>query len=518
MRPLSLLILTLFASIGVSAQNETIETITQQEFEAIKISAKEPSAFLVLENTPNNSSRSEIGGKVVINTWQINRTLQDIEAKDKRYVIRLFVAHEIAHQSLYRMFGRIQPTLLNECQADIISGFLFFQTLSSEFMKQPNAYSPDDLMDLLAKVKDPLDAIFTLGDILSKDHTHPVKEHRRSAFRDGFAYGMLWFAYFIISNPEIPTEVKKDIRTKFGEVSEILNYTFGEDVINWSLKRSREIIHFGLNACSNIVTHVDYKWNTSSKDPHLYYSIFLKNIGSSKTYVSFESQIVLVLREDRENTLFWETYKKKLHQVILKPDAVYEITDKIQWNATESKMPRVLIIPEGNSLYDCDLEVPIPVPEIFLPKTSQAAAYQNEQRLQTGLGILYYDRNRIKEYINSIGFIYDKTMDIKRVLYDCKFEIPTASLSRVSYDLKDKKYAFEVTFGDFDAQAKALTKASALIELLKRELPELTIKEENTNIFEANWLLLENGNRTGRLVVMKISKTLFVIKLYFDQS
>lgn len=490
---------------AVYAQPPDLESMIRSEFDEVKAISREPDAFLEIEDS-DKSSRSVIGGRVIINKRQVANTIREINASYQDYVVQLFVAHEIAHQVLYRHFGKSQSILLNECQSDILAGFFIFQLLGKEYFQAVDQYGQADFLSLLKKARDPLNAIFALGDKFTKEHTHPRDEQRRTAFRDGFAYGVLWLTTSMNMDTNIPISKKADLRTAERTLRTLLDYRPGENAVTWSLKRAKKIIHDELPACKNIVAITEFKWHTTAEDPNVYYSHFLKNIGNEAVSIDFDDQVFTALRTDPQNTLYWDLYNTQSYQYYLKPGDTRQVEGKLEWTATKEYMPYFVSLGSNGAIYSCSSNSPATASSATTKSYGTAASEAPKLSTQSALGILYSERRKFESYINSIGETSDEKESIEDVAYESKLQIPDAISTMVQYSIPTKKYSMRIRLYKGTSAGEASVKASKLIAMLKEEIPQVQVMEDDEPGEDSRiWWIERNGENTG-MINLRTSK------------
>src|SRR5882672_2400495 len=118
---LTLIMVASFLHTPAQTTGDALDKSIKAGFEQIKILSREPDLLLEIVDEQGHSI-SIIGGRVKISRSEIRSVISQVSPKYTDYVVKLFVAHEIAHQIQFRHYGRGQESVLRECQADLIAG------------------------------------------------------------------------------------------------------------------------------------------------------------------------------------------------------------------------------------------------------------------------------------------------------------------------------------------------------------------------------------------------------------
>jgi hypothetical protein len=522
---LSLVALSMFQFILVKAQ-VSLENDIRAEFAKIKGLSREPGISIRLENDAETSSRALEGGVIVVNLNQVNEILSKLNVSYHRYIIRFLIAHEVGHQLQYRYPNNEANQVVNECQADLLAGYLLMQTIGDEYIQtlvRLNITGMDDprIRTEVEKLKPDLfkalTAVFDLGDNFRPDHLHPKSEQRRTALRDGLAYGNLWWLDATSNDPNIPANQKAHLPPMIKLYKQLLSFREGDNVITWSLRRSKKIVHHQSESCKNIVAFVEWEWNTSADNPVVTYSMKIKNIGEKLTNIDFDNQVFTVLRENSANSLYWDLRSVKSYQVTLNPGEVKSVKDKLKWVTSKELMPSFTCLTDENSLYTCSSTNTSS--NAFIPAVQKAASIQNVPRRQDILGVILTSRKSFVGFIDGIAKSLDEELSNDELLsYPSKITVPGAISTEVEFDQESMEFSSSVLLYRGKNQGVAENFVDEITREILAEGLGLTIVPDNPIGNTKRWGIRDNqSNRVGA-IALRVSNGNYSVSLRVNQE
>ena len=492
-------------STNLWSQDAQIRKLIEKEFEYIRVMTKENGAFLEFEDDEKTSSRSKLGGRVIINTYQLKNLIKQLDIKYQVYIIRLVIAHELAHQIQYRHYGKENSQLLNECQADILAGYLLFLCLGEEYLQRRADTGKADLGPFVEKLLDPLNAIFELGDNYTRDHVHPRKEQRRTAFRDGVFYGNIWYLDAVINDPKTDKSLIPTLKTKLLDYQKLLDYRYPDNLVTWSQRRAKKILNQDTEACNNLIFFNEWEWDTTAANPYLTYRHVIRNIGKQPVSIEFNDQIYTVLRDDGNNSLYWAPRRSNMHSVTIQPGAKKDITDRLKWEATKVLMPRYITPGSKNSIFSCTMQrdkVKVMGLEIHQINYLQKTTLTN----QSVYGVLLSERDRLETYRHGIGIAHSENQ-LDEIIYDSQLQVPHAKGTEIVYNADDQACKVKITLYDGKVKARAEEQVKQAIKDLTSELPSLQLSQPmQTSYGKTYYTLRLDQTEIGEIAINKFEK------------
>ncbi|HTF29919.1 MAG TPA: hypothetical protein VK625_13795, partial [Flavitalea sp.] len=354
------LLLAMFVFSELQAQQISRELIIR-EFGRLKFLSKESATQLAFDDVQGSSAVSERQGrKVTINLPELHRLANRTAPIYTTAVVRMVLAHEMAHQMQYTHEQGKNSPVVNECQADLVCGFLiaqqFFYDFVTKLIENENKSVTNELIkegtERLNNVSIVVfSSIFLLGDDFNPDNTHPRNDQRLAALRDGLSYGAMYLMYENFNL--LPNDLKISTKTSMDSIKKVLNFWENENVITWSQKHARRITHENINHCKDIVVYNEWSWDTAKSHPYLSYAQTIKNIGNKKIYLNFYNQIRTKVRTKPDSVFYWQTTATNSHIATLGPGATKSLSDSLKWYGDRVVMPSVLLFGNPNSLYTC---------------------------------------------------------------------------------------------------------------------------------------------------------------------
>ncbi|KAA2238824.1 hypothetical protein F0L74_21660 [Chitinophaga agrisoli] len=513
-------LLVLLSGAPALAQDHQLTDQIRYDFDTLKYYAKDPAARLEFDYEANMSSSSLQGGRVVLNIPQLQEMVRKVGKQHQTALIRLLLAHELGHQVQYRFYHTIASGLLMECQADIIAGFLLYQMMAKEFFKWMEDARISNIND--PRVKQKLDvlknemyagltAIFDLGQNYNFNNSHPTSEQRRLALRDGIAYGNIWLYGEIINNPDVPGNTNaynQTYRATEEAYKKILYYLPGDNLVTWSMRHAKKIIHDPMVNCRDIIINTTWDWDTKSSHPFLFYNHKIYNQGARTITVNFYSQIYTVLRDDPSNTLYWDLRATKGYSITLPAGESRTIADSMQWMASRELMPRFVYPGEGGSLLFCSS---------LSDKGEQTVAAQHYSDAGNGDDNVVLDglirlRGYLSDYIGNVGTILDDE-PADDIYYRSKIQIPSTTETKIHYNKKKGTFSLEAEYyyGTDNAAAEAIV--ARIIASLTSKRYKVS-EQEDEDEERRDWdIENRNGVAVGQISLWHITKSSYVVDL-----
>lgn len=508
-----LLFFFMMALNSAGAQNLPLKAVIEDEFNTLKAFALEPNSFLVIEEGDERSSRAYLGGRITININQVERLINQIEAKFSKYIVRLIIAHELAHQIQFRHYKNFNSELLKECQADIIAGFLLYQLAGKDYYDDLNGSKNMSVEDISDRLKEALVAIFELGEDFYIQHTHPKRNQRRTALRDGMIYGNIWIYNMVINDTTVNDSNKENLFQSYNKTKQLLDYRHKDNILSWSFRHAQKIIHDDCQACKNLVFENKFEWDTLSTNPYVYFQQRIRNISDVSVNIDFSNQLYTVSVSESENNLHWQLRSSHAEKLTIKAGEIKSIEGKLEWFATEELMPRIILPGFEGSIYTCRIPGLL-INNPPLPGKFNATNVNAELQIQNILGIFYYRRHKIEEFIGSVGQSSD--IDKLDVFYQSNLVVPHAADTRINFDLIDGKYSFFINF-NFGPDVKSADKwLSNIFSMLLEEIPGLTFEKDSSDDSSHynTWNIMDNNKITGEIVYSKFTKSnLYLVDL-----
>jgi hypothetical protein len=461
-------------ALQLNAQDESLKAAIQNQFLVLKNLSYETQARLEYDYSNRSSVTNTKKGIVQINIPELKEMIGGVGSSYQQEVIRLVVAHELGHQIQYRHQNNTQGGLLYETQADILAGFLMYQMMWNdmlEWQRQMGVTSTKDkrYTDKIKEITDyvyaSLNAIFSKGSGESIGRTHPTNEERRMALRDGLTYGNLWLFAEVLPNFTATGEdalSAEDKREAAEHYKQLLHYLPNDNVVTWSKRHAEKIIHSFLANSRYIGVYTDFRWDTRSNNPYVYYYHKIRNLGERTLTLSFYDQVYTVKRTDAENTLFWDLRGTKAYSITLHAGETYEIKDSLKWLALKDYMPRFIHLGETGALYSCTA-LSDPEESIgFSGNHFAEFARETEPEKDEGvLDVLLSSRQNFDTLIGNVGVF--STEKMRGILsYQSRVDLPSAYETKVVTDETLNGFDLSANYYDGDNRTAAEQRLSML--------------------------------------------------------
>jgi hypothetical protein len=289
-----------------------------------------------------------------INIKELGDYAQRANVRQFRQYLRFILAHEKTHQLQFLRYptafrqADAEQHRIYECQADILGGKYLIEAQGQPEEEDQQA------------IRDALQVAFVMGtEEFGTTVTHPSHEQRRTAVRLGMASGTITNFSKLPPAPEQGQII--------GSIAEKLNIIPGEDVMGWSLRTAKRIIHYNRAASLDIaLIESDVDWDESAGSPYVTYSYTYQNKGRKAIQVDMEMQCAWVLRTDPKDTFSWQKWSVKNYSFKLLPGQKYTAKGTLLWGSLGPNpasafidftklMPRLVApIQDPNALISCD--------------------------------------------------------------------------------------------------------------------------------------------------------------------
>lgn len=499
---------------------QDIESEVRQTLKELQGLSGIPPASLTFDYSKTTSSKTE-KSKLSVNIPQLKEIIDVIGISYKKDIIRLVLAHELGHILQYQFYSNIHGSLLYECQADIIAGYLLFQLAMNDLILWnqqagitdiDNPKYVDRMKQLNDKVLASLSAIFRAGSNVLDNKTHPSNEERRLALRDGFNYGTMWLYTEVMPNiPELKGQPlsKADIKKMASRFRQNVNYLPADNLITWSYRQSKKITHDNLLNCKDILVYTTIDWDTSADSPFAYYEQKIINKGNKTLTLSFDNQVYTARRTDAANSLYWNLQSSRSYSFTLSPGQVREISDSLEWIATKDYMPHLVYLGRRGSHFSCtSLSDVIPNPSTivvgnhYANMESTSASDMLESFLTTRP---YFD-----EYIGGVGDTYDEKFS-GTITYGSRIFFPEASNTTVEYTPRRKRYDMRVDYYKGPVKSKAQQKLQELQQQFIHSSLSLQEHTHEKGSEDRAWDIMHEGEQIGSLYLFHLKSGDYVL-------
>jgi hypothetical protein len=417
MRILLLTLVSLINAYILVAQNN--KDLIRSEFSNMVHLAKINNVSLELDSSDLASSKAVRGGKTIININQVNNLVSSVASSYKTNIIRLIIAHELAHHMQFQENASFPNVLVSECQADLIAGFLLVQAIVKDGIVAGAHLTGNHTVSERA-VSDAMNAIFILGD--EYNETHPGREHRRLALRNGMNFGILWMAEYAINYPDNLSQVNTSAKKVYNQYNELISRIPGDNLITWSRREASKIVHTNLRDCRDIVVYNKLNWDTTATNPFLTYSQQIINLGNKRIRITYHNQLVYAHREDPQNSLYWDIQANQSKTHVLEPGKSKTVNGKIRWTATDISMPKFIGPGSIGSLYTC-----VSLQRVGSPDSDNQISYSTLSTIEedtkevNALEVIFSEQQDLSKFIAGVGSCFSEKCDY--ITYESKVKI-----------------------------------------------------------------------------------------------
>jgi len=332
-----------FVSCAVLAQ--TAKDIVEREYIKVSANAGITSKITVTSSATNYSSPSS---GIILSKKVLDYYKNQVSPNFFPSVIDFVIAHELAHQMQFKSYGddmiksaSCEKKSLYECQADIISGAIFAKM--NGFNDPQNL--PESKLGALSSI---FQFVYDIGDQEFALTTHPSHLQRRNAIRFGMTFAM--------ASGKWPDSYNQNL-IKGSDIKD------GEQLLPWSLKTAKRIIHYPSSAAKNVDVIAMYNdksvsvWDTSGNHPYLNYSNSFKNIGNKPLLIFAQYKIVGKNRlRPGDPRLIDRQGLSDNFSFTLQPNEVFLCKGSLNWKFLSDKelMPAEVFPPDNEALYNAE--------------------------------------------------------------------------------------------------------------------------------------------------------------------
>lgn len=287
------------------------------------------------------SSHPETG--IVVSPQQLDLIKQRSGVRKFQQILRFLLAHEKSHQVQYLNYtaqsvhlGPLELRRVYECQADMLAGKYLIESFG-----EPSA---EDRM----AIEDALTVAFDLGsEKFVESSDHPDHEARRVAVRLGMSSGIITLLSKRLPDPPA-VEITNSLAGK-------INIREGETVMGWSLRLSKKITHYTLEANSDIsLEDADVNWDRSASHAFVSFDLTYKNEGEKTIKVDMEVQCLAVRRNASSDSKYWQKWSNRNYIFRLAPGETYHVRGRLPWYADTESMPRLVYPPQNSALRNAE--------------------------------------------------------------------------------------------------------------------------------------------------------------------
>lgn len=498
----------------LSAQSISRELITR-EFNALRAFAMEPLARLEFDESPAASSSSQrMGRKIIINIPELKRLTAFVGNAHAKDVVRLLLAHELGHQLQYTHSGERPVTVVNECQADILAGYLITQRYYTEIATLPATQQSTEIN----RLKDVMIAIYSsmylLGNEYDLGNNHPRNDQRKVALRDGISYSHLYMYTIAKNTPSNPLSSDPNTGKAIRKIQENLNYLTDDNVMTWSFRHAKRIIHINPEYCKELIFESTHDWHTSADDPYVLYEQKITNPGNKKITITYYNQVYTSLRKDPRNPFHWNIISTAAHTKTINPGATITFSGKLEWYADDSIMPSFLTPERPGALYTCScLENKAAAAEtVAIGNEDLASDNKTAPELSTIVDQVISDRGYFESYIDGVGIRHSTGSD--NINFDSKRKLPGALTNYVVYNTSNRTYILESNFYAGENKEQSLRVLNKLLSDLTKD--DLRLKIETDHMRHRFWDIVQNGKHIGQVSWMDLTPTYVVTTQFYD--
>lgn len=286
----------------------------------------------------NKATFADFALGVGINVDEIKGYANKAGVKRLKQYLNFILAHEKSHQVLSFRDPRSntprspEESRLYECQADI---------LAAKYMIEAQGV-PSELD--IAMISDVLNVAYVIGNEGLSAGAHPTREQRRAAVRIGMTAGLI-----VVMARQPPGPGLWEMLTVMGD---LINWHPGEDLLFWSYRTARKVVHFGRSASRDIVLLKDpiVDWDRRAENPYVTYKYTYKNFGSRPIKMEMDFQCIWVPRDEPNDTFRWKKWSQKTYRFELRPGEAYTFSGQLAWGPLDDDalMPR-FIAPANSS-------------------------------------------------------------------------------------------------------------------------------------------------------------------------
>lgn len=265
---------------------------------------------LVIVDTGDTSARAR--GEIIISRSELNLLLQEVPGKQRRHVIMLVVAHELAHLLQYREYN-ITPAFQTdawrktfEAQADLLAGLWVGRTIYT-FKSLLNQGRNGEAAAIATATK----VFFGAGRERFALGSHPSQAARRMAVGIGMGAAEAEACREFARNKYGLNEAwQSQLRSVNMRLTSSFPFHAGHSFVTfdvpWTLKAARSLTHADPAAARFLTAHVEENsYDTNPQHADAKHWVVLQNTGSRPLRIYWQVSLVYTLRKDPGNVLLW---------------------------------------------------------------------------------------------------------------------------------------------------------------------------------------------------------------------
>lgn len=270
--------------------DDELHKIINEEMQALRRSTGLASTKIELTDEPDATASYPSTGLIFSRT-QLEKIKEEANVTREREIIRLILAHEMAHQIQFKKYGAntiknasMEELRKYECQADLLAAKYLIESFT------PGPDGTDVIMEAL-------EVMFGIGEPNALGD-HPTHEARRAATRRGMSAGM--YSHFQnLPGPLTPQTLRW--------IAKKIDLRAGDDILPWSLRQASRIVHTDEAAFKDL----EISSPTAHRGGNGYatVSVTITNNGDRAVEGDFEIRCDLVDRnaeDEAKSRLLWD--------------------------------------------------------------------------------------------------------------------------------------------------------------------------------------------------------------------
>jgi hypothetical protein len=509
------MILTLAGAQNVKAQ-ESLENMVDDAFNKIKM-APDFSCPCSIEKDYGTESKThaELKGTIVINIAQLQGLVDQVEPAFANSVVRMTVAHEYAHEFLFSHYVGVWPsTLVQECQADVISGILvaiadFYDATANpaitHITPENDGMVSGKLGDYWGNQLRCSELLFKMGDDFRPTNDHPKAEQRRLAFREGYYMGSFW-VFGKLAQMETRDANSRLYARAFDGGMNALDKHPADNYCDWSLRIARCILHSPSAASREIAVNSYSELDTIQGNYYFKIKHLIKNNSQKTVNILFYNISFCAPPDSLENTLSWIMVASDIERINMLPGQTKTIFSTVKYKTYGSKfdnyIPILVKFGDLNSLYYCtetgttDLTNDQHNADLEYAFSGSSHPPDPQYILQDFLA----ERDLYESYIDGVGKC--PTSDLNIMYYPSRFTMPFAMKTSIVHDVQKRSFALEIDAYEGNDQNIARNAAAYFQNNMASDIHNAIIERENGQPGYAFWNIFDEQKRpVGRIML-----------------
>lgn len=282
---------------------------------------------------------------------------------DADWLLGWVMAHEVWHQVQYRngfdLLRADEPTArARECEADVMAS----RAMIEDDLRGASAENDAAELKLASRLETLVAAAQRLEAGFNGVLTHPAPDQRLTAIRSGSARAV--YERLVQSASSDPQ--RSLVLHRLARIHDIQE---GEAATSWAARLCGLILHVGNGVPFLAMDQPNLQWSTKADAPFVDFSIPYRNTGTQPLHVNVVIRSASVLRTARQQEAGWTFADASRHEFDLLPGGSYRLNGRLEWYATDERMPKLVYPHQNGSLYDA-----VVVPTSADPQTSGPSA------------------------------------------------------------------------------------------------------------------------------------------------